>query len=91
MKNKLAMVLLLIVTNGLAQADEITVVSEIKKLPNGEIPKIVVHPDYANDKVKEIEIYPFIHGKAKVVMKIESSSTHTPIKKSGVLEVVPSK
>jgi hypothetical protein len=94
MKNKLVIFLLFAGLSTFLYGNEFTIVSEIEKLPNGDIPKIVVNPDYANNKVKEIQIYPFINGKAKVVMTLESASSslgHSPLTKNGVIELLPSK
>ncbi len=73
----------------MAQEREITIVSEVKKLPNGEIPFIAVKPVNLTDKIKAVEVYPFIHGRAKVVIKMLSSSPlrHRTLDESGVVEI----
>jgi len=81
-------------TTAMAEEHEVTIISEIERLPNGEIPTIVVNPVQKADKVKSIEILPFIHGKAKVIVKLSSPTSPlngTPLEKSGMVEIVSSK
>ena len=76
-----------------ASAQEHLVEVEVKKLPNGEAPTIIINPVDINDKVKSVEVFPFIHGKAKVVMRLESSTSrlsNISLKNSGVVEVTSS-
>ena len=92
MKGKLLLTIGMLLTlsvGAFAQEHEVTVVSEVKQLPNGEIPSIVVKPVNQEDKVKGVEIYPFIKGKAKIVIKMLSSSplSHRPVGESGVVEI----
>jgi len=61
--------------NVVAQEQEVVIVSEIQRLPNGEVPTLEIKPIYKSDKVKEIEIYPFIQGKSKVRITLSSPSS----------------